>query len=148
MNLKLLKDKRVQLAAAAAAVLGLVVLLKKGTGDQSAAGTSGGSALNTGTLDSTGTDSYNAIGQIGQAWSDTWNQWFQQFSDQLGGLQDQLGGGPTTPGIEPGVLLPSYKKPNPQPAKTPVAVRPGSKGEAVRIGYSAVSKSSNNMRLG
>lgn len=96
-DLGMLKDKRVQIAAAGAAAIGLVVLLKKGSGGTSAAAGTG--TATTGTLDSTGTDSYNAIGQIGQAWQDTWNTQFQDFSGQLQNINDTLGGlkQPVTP---------------------------------------------------
>lgn len=99
----LFKDKRVQIGAAGAAALGLIVLLKRG-GSTPGAGESdptgqGGSSINTGTLDSTGTDSYSAIAQLGQAWDDTWNQQFAGFQSSLTGIQgqlDQLGQAPPT----------------------------------------------------
>lgn len=112
LNLGPLKDKRVQLAAAAAAALGLLVLVKRGTGGATAGGGADGtgSSLNTGTLDSTGTDSYNAIGQLGQAWQDEWNDAFKGFSGQLtdinttlGGLKSPLTPVPTNSGLKPGV---------------------------------------------
>jgi LysM repeat protein len=89
----LAKDKRVQIGAAIAAGVGLVVLLtRKSTGATAGGGSDGsGSSINTGTLDSTGTDTYNAIGQIGQAWQDQWNQQFQDFSGQLTNINDKLG---------------------------------------------------------
>lgn len=99
----LFKDKRVQIGAAAAAALGLIVLLKRGTGTPGAGQSDptgqGGSSINTGTLDSTGTDSYSAIAQLGQAWDDTWNTQFQGFQSTLTGIQgqlDQLGQAPPT----------------------------------------------------
>jgi hypothetical protein len=99
---KLFKDKRVQLGAAAAAVLGLVVLLKKGPAAADTT-TAGSGSTNTGTLDSTGTDSYNAIGQLGQAWQDEWNTAFQGFSGQLTDINTKLGAlpqpGSTTPNV-------------------------------------------------
>lgn len=129
MNLGPLKDKRVQLAAAGAAVLGVVVLLRKGSGDASAAGSDqSGQSINTGTLDSTGTDSYNAISQLGQAWQDEWNNAFQGFSDQLGDISDQLGqiNGPSAPSpTNPPTTLPS-KTPVPGPTKKP-APKPAAK---------------------
>ena len=82
------KDKRVQIGLAAAAVLGLFALVRRGQAPTEAGE---GQSLNTGTLDTTGMDSYNAIAQIGQAWQDQWNQAFQDFQDSLGGIQDQLG---------------------------------------------------------
>lgn len=105
---KLFKDKRVQLGAAAAAALGLFVLVRKGPGAASTTEAGGGS-MNTGTLDSTGTDTYNAIGQLGQAWQDEWNTAFQGFSGQLTDINTKLGAlpqpGSTTPNV-PGKIPP------------------------------------------
>jgi hypothetical protein len=110
-NLALFKNKKVQLAAAGVAAIGLVVLLKK-NGDTTTPA-AGGGATNTGTLDSTGTDSYNAIGQLGQAWQDEWNQAFTGFSSQLTDINTTLGGLK-----QPGTTVP------PPPATNPT-VAPG-----------------------
>lgn len=89
-----LKDKKVQIAAAAAAALGLLVLVMRGGGGATAGGGAdgSGSSLNTGTLDSTGTDNYAAVAQLGQAWQDQWNDAFKDFSDQLTDINTTLGG--------------------------------------------------------
>lgn len=133
-NLKIFKDKRVQLGAAAAAALGLVVLLKKGPGSTST--DAGGGSMNTGTLDSTGTDSYNAIGQLGQAWQDEWNTAFQGFSGQLTDINTKLSYLP-----QPGQVTPNIpaKIPPINPKLKPgvgwVFVKPGETVESVAKKY-------------
>lgn len=106
----ILKDKRVLYGIAGVGAVGLVVLFKKGGGAATAdGGGTAGQPISPANLDSSGTDNYNAIASIGQAWQDQWTQAFGQFSDQLGGISDQLGaingptaGVPTTPpGKEP-----------------------------------------------
>lgn len=92
------KDKRVLYGAAGVGAIGLVVLLKKGNAPATADGSgSSGQPISPANLDSSGTDNYNAISSIGQAWEDTWNQQFQGFSSQLGDISNQLGqiNGPT-----------------------------------------------------
>lgn len=121
MNLPgVLKDKRVLVGVAAAGGLGLVVLLKKGNGDTSAAGASGGQAITPAQYDSTGVDSYNAISQIGQAWGDQ----FAAYTDQLGTLIDQLGkvngpGGTVTGGTPTPPKPSTGPKPKPKPKVPP-----------------------------
>jgi len=134
VNLGPFKDRRVQLAAAGAAGLGLIVLLRRGGGDASAADAGAGQSVNTGTLDSTGTDTYNAISQIGQAWQDTWNQSFAGFQDSLTGIGDQLAqmqqpaGGTTPPPAStkvPGVYAPPPVKSTLKPGVGWYRVRKG-----------------------
>lgn len=117
-GLSIFKDKRVLYGVAGVGALGLVVLLRKGTGAATAdGGGTAGQPISPANLDSSGTDNYNAIASIGQAWQDTWNQQFQGFSDQLGNISDQLGAinGPTagTPSTPPG------KEPTAHPSTGP-----------------------------
>lgn len=120
-----LKDKRVQIGLAAAAIVGLFVLVKRG-GSTPAAGTEGGQSVNTGTLDSTGTDSYNAIAQIGQAWQAQWDQQFNDFSSQLTDINSQLGQlkQPVTPIPQPPAKIPPIN-PNLAPGTGWRFVKPG-----------------------
>lgn len=91
-----LKDKRVQLAAAGAGVLGLVVLLKRGGGDPA-----GASIQPAATLDSSGTDLANAL---------------QSFGDQLSDIRDQLPQQPSSgTGADPGAGTPKPPAPKPKP---------------------------------
>jgi hypothetical protein len=94
----LFKDKRVLYGVAGVGGIGLIVLLRKGTAPATASGDgTSGQPISPANLDSSGTDNYNAIASIGQAWQDQWTQAFGQFSDQLGDISDQLGqvNGPT-----------------------------------------------------
>lgn len=127
---KLFKDKRVQVGAAGAAVLGLVVLLKKGPAAADTT-TAGSGSVNTGTLDSTGTDSYNAIGQIGEQWNKAWTDAFGDFSDQLTDINTKLGALP-----QPGSTTPNV------PAKIPPVnpnLKPGTGWRFVKPGETLAS---------
>ena len=87
------KDKRVLAGVAAAGVLGLVVLLRKGNGDQTATdqGTTQPQAYSSGDF-----DTYNAISQLGEGWSQQL-QGIQDSLDQLGQAPPVGGGTTTTP---------------------------------------------------
>lgn len=121
-----LKDKRVLLAAAGAGVLGLVVLMKRGGGEVPGEEGGGGQPIQPAQFDSTGTDVYNAIQSIGNAWSND----LRDFTDQLGDIQkqlDEMGQAPpvtkppTTTPTKP-TPLPSVKpKPKPKPTPKPVS---------------------------
>ncbi|HTF08530.1 MAG TPA: hypothetical protein VK659_10215, partial [Asanoa sp.] len=75
-----LKDKRVQLGIVAAAGLGVIVAVSRGKGALGGGDGDGtGSTITPTTLDSTGTDLYNAIQSVSQG-----------FSDDLRALYDQL----------------------------------------------------------
>lgn len=87
------KDKRVLVGVAAAGVLGLVVLFRKGNGDQTASdqGTTQPQAYSSGDF-----DTYNAISQLGEGWSQQL-QGIQDSLDQLGQAPPVGGGTTTTP---------------------------------------------------
>lgn len=109
----LFKDKRVLYGIAGVGGIGLIVLLRKGSAPATASGDgSSGQPISPANLDSSGTDNYNAIASIGQAWQDQWTQAFGQFSDQLGDISDQLGqvNGPTA--TPPPVSGPAVKPTN------------------------------------
>ena len=119
-----LKDKRVQLAAAAAGILGVIVLLRRGGNSDAPAGddtqNASGTYLQPAQYDSTGTDVYNAIQSIGTAWDND----LRGFTDQLSGIQDsldKLGQAPpvTTPppATTPPKTTPPKTTPKPAPAK-------------------------------
>lgn len=117
-----LKDKKVQIGLAAAGGVGLIVLLKKGSGDQSASdpNQNGQSSYSPSTYDSS---SYDAYAQLSSGLGDA----ISQFGDQLTDIQTQLGkingpsaGGTTGGGTTGGTTNPggvSTQKPN--PAKKP-----------------------------
>lgn len=112
-----LKDKRVQLGMAAAAGVGLFMFAKRG--GSGADGTAGGSEetglsgnyLQPAQYDSTGPDVYNAISQIGTAWTND----LRDFTDQLGDIQDQL----DKLGQAPPVTTPKPTTPAPKPTTKP-----------------------------
>lgn len=132
----LAKDKRVQIAAAAGAVLGLVALVRKG-GSASAAETASGTPTTAGTgaagggylggYDSTATDVYNNL-------QTSLDNQLNEFRGSLGGLQDQLdklgtkGTTPATPAPikqKPVKKPPTAKKPISTPKVTPPAKKAG-----------------------
>ena len=88
------KDKRLQAGLAAAAVVGVVVLARRGgvagepAGDPSP-------VIQPAQFDSTGPDVYNAIQSIGTAWTND----LRDFTSQLEDIEDQLGriNGPAKP---------------------------------------------------
>ena len=113
----LLKDKRVLAGVGAAGLLGVIVLLRKGNGDQTAAD----STTQPQSYSSGDFDTYNAISQLGEGWS----QQLQGIQDSL----DQMGQAPpvsstpttTPPKSGPITTLP-VKPPVPKkvtPAKKP-----------------------------
>lgn len=85
-----LKDKKVQIGVAGAAAVGLFVLVKRksaGGADASQDGTgTTPQTLNTGTLDSSGTDVYNAISSLGQGWEND----IREYSSGLADLSTQV----------------------------------------------------------
>lgn len=98
----LLKDKRVQIGLAAAGGLGLVVLLKKGNGNQQNDPNQTGQALQPSTFDSSSTDAY---AQLSQGLGDQISQFGSQLTDiqtQLGKLNGPSAGGTTTGGTTTG----------------------------------------------
>lgn len=98
-KLGFLKDKRVLAGLAAAGGLGLVVLLKKGNGDQSATDPNQSGATGPSTYDSSSMDSYDAVSQIGQGISDQLSGYTDQLTDilnQLGQVNGPSSGGTTT----------------------------------------------------
>lgn len=111
----LFKDKRVLAGVAAAGVLGLVVLLRKGNGDQTSTGTTQPQAY-----DSSGFDTYNAISQLGEGWSQQL-QGIQDSLDQLGQAPPVSGGGGTTspPKSGPPISTQPVPKPVPRPVQKP-----------------------------
>lgn len=115
MNLAgMLKDKRVLIGGAAVAALaGFVAFSRKGGGGGAADGGSG-QYIQPASLDTTGQDTYNAIQAIGQAWQKD----LEDFSGQLGTIEDMLGKiqQPTTPNPPPPVVKP--------PTPAPVVTKP------------------------
>lgn len=109
----LFKDKRVLVGLAAAGGLGLVVLLKKGNGDQTATDTGTGQPQ---AYSSSDFDTYNAISQLGSGWTQQL-QGIQDSLDQLG-QAPPVGGGTTTP-APGGVSTQPVPKPTPRPAPKP-----------------------------
>lgn len=116
----LFKDKRVLIGMAAAGGLGLVVLMRKGSAGASA--TDGGTTQPQ-AYSSSDFDTYNAISQLGSAWTQQL-QGIQDSLDQMG-QQPPVGGStpttPTTPGTpaKPITIQPVPKptvKPKPKPA--------------------------------
>lgn len=112
------KDKRVLVGMAAAGGLGLVVLLRKGNGDQSA---TDGSTTQPQAYSSSDFDTYNAISQLGSAWTQQL-QGIQDSLDQLG-QQPPVGGStpttpPTTSPTAPITTIP-VPKPTPRPGTRP-----------------------------
>lgn len=87
-----LQDKRVQLGVAGAAAVGLVVLVRRksaGGVDASQDGTgTTPQTLNSGLLDSSGTDVYNAISSLGQGWEDD----IREYSSGLANLNTTVAG--------------------------------------------------------
>lgn len=84
----ILRDKRVQIGVAAAAGLGLVMLLRsRGAGDvvSSGSGTTP-QTMGNGTMDSTGTDVYNAIQSLGQGWEND----LREYTSGLDSLTTQV----------------------------------------------------------
>jgi LysM domain len=110
------KDKRVLIGVAAAGGLGLVVLLRKGNGDQSA---TDGSTTQPQAYSSSDFDTYNAISQLGSAWTQQL-QGIQDSLDQLG-QAPPVGGGTTTtpPTTKPPVTTIPVPKPKPKPVTKP-----------------------------
>ena len=88
----LFKDKRVLVGVGLAGVLGLVVLMRKGNGDQTATdqGTTQPQSYSSGDF-----DTYNAISQLGEGWSQQLAG-IQDSLDQLGQAPPVSGGGSTT----------------------------------------------------
>lgn len=85
-----LKDKRVQIGVAAAAFLGLIVLLRKGGGASAITG-SGDSgttpqSVSPAVMDSSGTDVYNAISSLGQGWEND----LREYTSGLASLTTQV----------------------------------------------------------
>jgi hypothetical protein len=116
----ILKDKRAQVAIAGAGVLGLVVLMRR---KSSGANTQSGATIQPATVDSSGTDAWNAIQDVQQGWS---NQ-LGDFSKQLKDIQDQLAKPPVTGGgvIQPYPYpFPGKPLPTPVPKPKPVAKKP------------------------
>lgn len=84
-----LKDRKVQLGIGGAAVLGLVVLLRRGSG--SGGGVDDGSgttpqSITPAVMDSSGTDIYNAISSLGQGWEND----LRDYSETLDSVKTQL----------------------------------------------------------
>ncbi|RGC65005.1 hypothetical protein C5N14_30915 [Micromonospora sp. MW-13] len=75
--LGLLKDRRVQVAAGAAAVLGLVVMMRRGGGGS---GVDGAQIQPAAGFDSSGTDLYNALQGIQEGWSADMRAFTEQLS--------------------------------------------------------------------
>jgi hypothetical protein len=112
----LFKDKRVLIGLAAAGGLGLIVLLRKGNGDQSASdGTTQPQAYSSGDF-----DTYNAISQLGSGWTQQL-QGIQDSLDQLGQAPPVGGGGPSTspPQTKPPITTLPVPKPKPKPVTKP-----------------------------
>lgn len=123
----LFKDKRVLAGVAAAGVLGLVVLLRKGNGDQSAStGTTQPQTYSSGDF-----DTYNAISQLGEGWSQQL-QGIQDSLDQLGQAPPVSGGGGTTspPKSGPPITTLPVPKPVPRPVQKPA---PKSSAQYVKV---------------
>lgn len=106
------KDKRAQVAIAGAGVLGLVVLARR----KNSGATKSGATIQPATVDSSGTDAWNAIQDVQQGWA---NQ-LGDFSKQLKDIQDQLGKPPVT---DPGVHILPYPFPG-KPLPTPAPKKP------------------------
>lgn len=96
-----LRDKRVQLGIAAAAGLGLVVMLRRGgAGGITGGEESSGTPIEPAQFDSSGVDAYNAIQSVGAAWTTELRTLAQQLADIQSKLDSEptgTGGG-TTPG--------------------------------------------------
>lgn len=111
-------DKRVQLAAAGVAGLGLVVLLMRRGGAPS--GAAGQPVIQPAAgLDSTSSDLYNAMQQLGQGWE----QDIRDLTGSLNNVNDKLsktptGSRPTTGGVyhilpTPYPIVPPASRPKP-----------------------------------
>lgn len=83
-----LKDRRVQLGIGGAAVLGLVVFLRRGAGGSGVDAGSGSTpqSVTPAVMDSSGTDIYNAISSLGQGWEND----LRDYSQTLDSVQTQL----------------------------------------------------------
>lgn len=86
----LLKDRRVQVGAAVAGGVGLLALLMRSKGGGSSGGS--GTIAQPATLNSTGTDVYNAMQSLGQGWQSD----LQGFTSQLKNVNDRLSQAPST----------------------------------------------------
>jgi hypothetical protein len=120
-----LKDRKVQLGVAAAALLGLVVFLRRG-GTGAAADGEGSTpqSITPAVMDSSGTDVYNAIQSLGQGWEND----LRDYSSTLTNVSTQLAtntSGLSTLTTAVGKLGPTkapagtVKPPVKTPAKTP-----------------------------
>ena len=117
-----LRDRRVQLGVAGAAVLGLVALVRRGHGP-GAGGVDDGEgstpqSITPAVMDSSGTDIYNAISSLGQGWQND----LREYNEKLDNLSSQIGKLPQTPATGP--TPPATVKPPPATVKPPVKVPP------------------------
>ncbi len=123
------KDKRVLVGVAAAGVLGLVVLFRKGNGDQSASGqgTTQPQAYSSGDF-----DTYNAISQLGEGWSQQLAG-IQDSLDQLGQAPSVGGGTTTTPPPKSGGPITTLPVGKPVVHKVPAAPAKKSSAQYVKV---------------
>lgn len=119
----LVKDKRVLVAGAAGAGLGLWALVKRkgaaGTGTSAAASTGGTGPGTIGAYDSSATDAYNNF----ESTLEQYGQQITSIQDQLTGLQNPATGGAPTTNTGGGSTGPVAK----QPVKSPVTAKPAPK---------------------
>lgn len=113
----LLRDKRVQIGAAVAGGLGLVVLLRRGGAPVDGGAAGGGQQLVPAAgFDSSGTDMYNAIQSLGQGWEQDLRDW----TDTLTDISDKLDKQPSTgTGSDPSKGTPKPPTPAPKPGTYP-----------------------------
>jgi hypothetical protein len=102
----LLKDRRFQIAAGGGAVIGAVVLLRKGKGGETSSTT--GTAGSLGTFSDSGMGAYNNL-------NDELNAGIAAYADELTTIEDQLKKLQTT---KPGTPAPA-PKPKPKPVAKP-----------------------------
>jgi hypothetical protein len=103
----LLKDRRFQIAAGGGAVIGAVVLLRKGKGGGETSSTTG-TAGSLGTFSDSGMGAYNNL-------NDELNAGIAAYADELTTIEDQLKKLQTT---KPGTPAPA-PKPKPKPVAKP-----------------------------
>ena len=131
----LFKDKRVLVGVGLAGVLGLVVLMRKGNGDQTATdqGTTQPQSYSSGDF-----DTYNAISQLGEGWSQQLAG-IQDSLDQLGQAPPVSGGGSTTTPPKSG---PITSLPVPKPVLKPVQKPAPAKSTASYVNVSKFTTAS------
>lgn len=137
------KDKRVLIGAAAAGGLGLIVLMRKGTGDQSAtdSGTTQPQTYSSGDF-----DTYNAISQLGSGWTNQL-QGIQDSLDQLGQAPPVGGGTTTTPPSTTPTTTPkpitTQPVPKPKPKPKPAAKSTAAYINATKFTTASAARGSN-----